>query len=221
MGISGPSGSGKTFAAILIAKGLVKKPGNLAIIDTERSADKYAGRPELGSFKVIPLYESKDPDRFSPASFIAAMKCASDAGVEALIIDSASHEWYWCTSYLQKLGGRYQDWSKVTPLHDAFLKTIIQCSMHVIVCFRSKTDYVIVNEPGKKASVEKVGLRKETRDGAEYEVDLMLNLNAQHFALVEKSRVTPFKVNDSFLITESIGQDLKAWTEEGTTVGEC
>ncbi|RYZ90322.1 MAG: hypothetical protein EOP04_04255 [Proteobacteria bacterium] len=220
MGIAGPSGTGKTYSAILLAKGLAKNPENIVIIDTERSADKYAGRTELGSFKVIRLYESKDPDRYSPASFAGAMRCAAEGGMEVVIIDSASHEWHWCLNYLQKIGGRYQDFSKVTPLHEGFLRAIIQCSMHVILCFRSKTDYVILNEPGKKPTVEKVGLKKETREGTEYELDLILNLNTQHIATVEKSRLEPCEVNDTFMISKEIGRALREWTEEGAAVVE-
>jgi hypothetical protein len=219
-GISGPSGKGKTFSALLMARGLSTAWDKVCLIDSEGSGDKYADHPDLGDFLVIPLYESKEVDRFSPSAWITALKAATDAGIETVIIDSASHEWHWCLDYHRKLGGQFRDWAKVTPEHEKFVRAILRCPMHSIVCVRSKTDYAISSEPGRKASVEKVGLKPEIREGFEYELDLMIDLQSGHLAKVEKDRTSLFSGRADFVITQHTGEQLKAWAEGAKVDGE-
>jgi hypothetical protein len=176
----------------------------VCLVDTEGSGDKYAGHPELGPFHIIPLYESSHPDRFAPGSWIEAMKLALDHGIEAIVLDSATHEWQWCLDYHRNLGGRFQDWAKVTPEHDKFIRAILRCPAHVITCLRRKTEYALSQDPGKKANVEKVGLKSEIREGFEYEPDLVFGLNRNHMTNVEKVRTKTFADGPDFIIGEEI-----------------
>lgn len=220
LGLSGPSGTGKTMSALRLAYGLTGDWSRVCLIDSEGSGDKYADHPLLGDFGLIPLYERKDPDRFAPSVWIAALKEAADAGMGAVILDSASHEWHWCLDYQRKLGGKFNDWAKVTPEHDKFVRAILRCPMHMIVCVRRKTDYAITNEPGRKASVEKVGLKSEIREGFEYELDLMFGLQAGNLASVEKDRTGIFAERADFVITQHVGEELKAWAEGAKIDGQ-
>ncbi|HYX32609.1 MAG TPA: AAA family ATPase [Oligoflexus sp.] len=220
VGMSSPSGHGKTFSSLLLARGLSSAWNKVCLVDSEGSGDKYAGHPDLGEFLVIPLYESKEPDRFAPVAWISALKAATDAGMETVIIDSATHEWQWCLDYHRKLGGQFRDWAKVTPEHEKFIRAILRCPLHVIVCVRRKADYAITNEPGRKASVEKVGLKSEIREGFEYELDLMIGLQSGHLANVEKDRTSLFGGRADFVITQQIGEELKAWAEGAAIDGE-
>lgn len=86
IGISGPSGSGKTYSALLLAYGMTGNWEKICVIDTEvGSSNNYS---HLGDFNVLELSEP-----FSPERFIEAIKACENAGMEAIIIDSASHEW--------------------------------------------------------------------------------------------------------------------------------
>lgn len=86
LGLSAVSGGGKTFSALLIAKGITGDLSKVAIIDTENgSADLYA---HLGDYNVLPLVAPYTPERY-----IAAIKECEAAGMEAIIIDSITHEW--------------------------------------------------------------------------------------------------------------------------------
>lgn len=160
VGFSGPSGYGKTYSALLMAYGVTGDWTKIAVVDTEnKSASLYA---DLGPFQTIDF----EPP-FSPERYIDAIKMCEKAGIEVCIIDSISHEWDGtggCLQIQERLGGRYQDWAKVTPRHTAFVQEILQSNMHVFVTIRKKQDYEMSNEGGK-AKVVKLGLKEIQREG--------------------------------------------------------
>ena len=129
LGLSAVSGGGKTFSALLIAKGLTGDLSKVAIIDTENgSADLYA---HLGEYSVLPINAPYTPERY-----IAAIKECEAAGMEAIIIDSITHEWDGKGGILEisnsMTGNSYTNWAKITPRHQAFLDTILQSTCHII-----------------------------------------------------------------------------------------
>lgn len=211
LGLSSVSGGGKTYSAILIAKGLVGDLSKVAIIDTENgSADLYA---HLGDFNVLPLTAP-----FTPERYIEAIKSCEKAGMEAIIIDSISHEWDGkggCLEIVESLGGKYQDWAKVTPRHQAFLEAILHSSSHVITTVRRKQDYELVKDSNGKVKVEKGGLREITREGFEYELTINLELDTQHNANASKDRTGLFMGKPAFVPSEKTGEIIAAWCEQG------
>ena len=65
LGIQGPAGAGKTYSALLIAYGMTREFGKIAVIDTENhSADLYA---HLGPFNVLALDKPWTPERYIEA----------------------------------------------------------------------------------------------------------------------------------------------------------
>jgi len=120
MGISGASGFGKTYSALLLAYGITGSWDKIAVIDTENeSASLYS---DLGDYNVLPVNAPYSPERY-----IEAINTCVDANMEVIIIDSMTHEWDGeggCLDIQSKLGGRYQDWAKVTPRHNAFIQKI-------------------------------------------------------------------------------------------------
>jgi hypothetical protein len=209
IGFAGPSGSGKTYSALLLAHGLAEWE-EIAIIDTENgSADLYS---HLGAYNVLTLEKPYHPDRY-----VEAIKAAEEAGMKVIIVDSITHEWSGeggCLELQEKLGGRFQDWAKVTPLHKRFIQTILSAKAHVITTVRSKTDYSMSNEGGK-SKVQKVGMKPETREGFEYEMTVSFDLNINNMAEISKDRTGLFKNDAPFVITEDTGRGLLAWTESG------
>lgn len=211
LGLSAVSGGGKTYTAILIAKGLTKGDlSKVAIIDTEHgSADLYA---HLGDYNVLPLAAP-----FSPERYIDAIKACEDAGMEVIIIDSITHEWDGeggCLQIQEQLGGKYQDWAKVTPRHQKFINTILKSSCHVITTVRRKQDYEMSNVNGK-VKVEKAGLKEVTREGFEYELTLNLELDIRHNATASKDRTGLFADKPAFIPSEETGALILEWCEKG------
>jgi hypothetical protein len=210
LGLSAVSGGGKTYSAILVAKGLCGDLSKVALIDTENgSADLYA---HLGDYNVLPLTAP-----FSPERYIEAIRTCEKAGMEVIIIDSISHEWDGkggCLEIVESLGGKYQDWAKVTPRHQAFLEAILHSPCHVITTVRRKQDYEMIKD-GNKVKVEKSGLREITREGFEYELTINLEMDTRHHATASKDRTNLFMGKAAFVPSEKTGELIAQWCEQG------
>jgi len=210
LAIDGASGSGKTWGALAIATSF---GGNVAVIDTEHgSASLYSDR---FNFDVMELKGD-----FAPEKYIAGIKGAEKAGYDVIIIDSLSHEWEGlggCLDIQNKLGGRYTDWGKVTPRHDALIQSILGCNMHVIATMRTKAEYIIEKNQNGKDAPRKVGTAPKQRDGLEYEFTAVFNLSQQHIASVSKDRTSLFDGRD-FMLDESVGKLLIEWLDDGVIV---
>jgi hypothetical protein len=210
LGLSAVSGGGKTYSAILIAKGMTGDLSKVAIIDTENgSADLYA---HLGDFNVLPLTAP-----FSPERYIEAIRTCEKAGMEVIIIDSISHEWDGkggCLEIVESLGGKYQDWARVTPRHQAFIEAILHSPSHIITTVRRKQDYEMIKD-GNKIKVEKGGLREITREGFEYELTINLELDTRHNAIASKDRTNLFMGRPAFIPSEKTGEIIAEWCSQG------
>ncbi|MFC6998035.1 AAA family ATPase [Rufibacter roseus] len=214
IGLSAPSGFGKTYSALLMAYGITSDWSKIAIIDTENgSGELYS---HLGEYNALPLEAPYSPERY-----IQAIKACEEAGMEVIIIDSISHEWEGkggCLEIQEKLGGKYQDWAKVTPRHQAFIESILTSKCHVITTVRRKQDYSMVQE-GNKMKVEKAGLKEVTREGFEYELTLNLEIiNDKHLARASKDRTGLFVDKPEQVLTVESGKMLREWAESGVDV---
>lgn len=211
LGLSAVSGGGKTYSALLTAKGLCGDWSKVAIIDSENSsADLYA---HLGEFNVLPLSAP-----FAPEKYIDAIKACEKAGMEVIIIDSITHEWDGkggCLEIVEGLGGRYQDWAKVTPRHQNFIDAITQSPVHIITTVRRKQDYEMTKETSGKIKVEKAGLREITREGFEYELTINLEMDIRHNATASKDRTGLFMGKPAFIPNEDTGRLIAGWCEQG------
>lgn len=210
LNISAPSGAGKTYSALLMAKGLVGDWSKVAVIDTENeSASLYSN---LGEFNVINLKQ------YSPEDYIKAINVCVEAGMEAIILDSTTHEWNYLIEANEILaqtsfrGNTWSAWSKTTPRHDKFLQAVLQCPAHVITCTRSKTETVM----GDDKKVKKVGMKDVQREGWEFELTVSLNIDRDtHMAIPSKDRTNLFEGKQPFIITEATGVAIKNWCESG------
>jgi hypothetical protein len=211
IGVSGPSGSGKTYSSLLLARGMTTAWNKVGLIDTENgSGELYS---HLGDYNVITLTAP-----FTPESYIEAIQAFEKAGIEALVIDSVSHEWDGpggCLEIVDKLGGKYQDWGKVTPRHQAFVQTILMSPLHIITTTRRKQDYEMTKSGDGKVKVEKMGLKEVQRDGFEYELTLAFEVTTSHLARASKDRTGLFMDKPEFVISEATGQLLTKWNETG------
>jgi hypothetical protein len=214
LGLSAVSGGGKTYSAILIAKGLCGDLSKVAIIDTENgSADLYA---HLGDFNVLPLTAP-----FSPERYIEAIKSCEKAGMEVIIIDSITHEWDGkggCLEIVESLGGKYQDWARVTPRHQEFVTAILHSPCHIITTVRRKQDYEMTKDNSGKLKVEKAGLKEITREGFEYELTANLEIDQRHNAKASKDRTGLFMGKPEFVPSEKTGEMIAEWCESGEDI---
>lgn len=213
LGLSAVSGGGKTYTALLIAYGLCGDWNKIGVIDTEnKSADLYA---HLGPYNVLPLSAPYTPERYTEA-----VKACENSGIEVVIVDSITHEWDGkggCLQIVDQLGGKYQDWGKVTPRHQAFIDSLLQSSCHIITTVRRKQDYEMSKVDGKM-KVEKAGLKEITREGFEYELTVNLELDVNHNATASKDRTGLFSGKPSFVPTVDTGKLIKDWCESGAEV---
>jgi hypothetical protein len=89
IGIYALSGYGKTWSALLLARGFVGEEGRIGMIETEGGrGEAYVGRAPVGVYDVCPIRGN-----FSPQAYGAAIAAAEKERYDALIVDSASHEW--------------------------------------------------------------------------------------------------------------------------------
>lgn len=152
---------------------------------------------------------------FSPERYIEAITLCENAGIEVVIIDSLSQEWdYIIDSHGQLAGNSYTNWSKFTPRHQAFINAILQSKCHVICTIRSKQDYVL-NERNGKFVPEKVGLKPIQRDGVDYELTLVFEIDIKHNAVATKDRTGLFANKPEFKITKEVGTTLLNWCNGG------
>ncbi|MEU6340203.1 AAA family ATPase [Streptomyces sp. NPDC046977] len=180
IGIQGPAGSGKTLTLLRMATRLANG-GPIGLIDTERdSALTYAkvpGRPDLGGYD----FEHLPMNICSPENLIAAVEAAKQAGIVVLGLDSWSHFWAGRGGLLQRVdeesrkpehrGGSYTAWGAVNPLEQEMLDALLNYPGHVLVTMRTKTDYEMEGR-----TVTKVGVKTIQREGAEYELGLIIDM---------------------------------------------
>ena len=208
MALQGPAGSGKTKSALLIAYGLCGAWNKIAVIDTEnRSAELYS---DLGDYLTLQLSPP-----FTPEKYIQAIQLCIKAGMEVIIIDSATHEWDNLLEYHSSLvGNSFTNWGKVTPRHDAFVNTILQAPCHIICTIRSKIDYVL-NEKNGKTIPEKVGMKGVQRENLEYEFTIVLELDMTNKAKASKDRTALFAGKPEFVPSILTGTLILDWCNQG------
>src|SRR5579884_38611 len=186
--IAGPAGSGKTWTALTWAHALANG-GTVALIDTERgSASKYAD--------IFPEFDVLELDSFHPNNFIQGIKDAEQGGYSVLVIDSLSHAWNGTGGLLDLVdsiakrkyqGNSFAAWKDATPLQNALIDALTGSPLHIIVTMRSKQEYIMEEKNGKSAP-KKVGMAPIQRDGMEYEFDVVVDMDLDNTAIVQKSR---------------------------------
>lgn len=208
--IQAPSGSGKTFTGIQMACTMFDK---VAVLDTENgSAEKTVA--DFYDFDVLaigPKSELEDENGreilrdYHPDNYVKVIEMAEQAGYDCLVIDSISHEWMGIGGMLElhKIAtekrrdkNSYAAWGDVIHLHNRFLETIISSNLHIIATVRSKTAYAMDKVNGR-TQIQKVGMGAVTRDGVEYEFDILAEMTVDHKLHITKSRCAD--IADAFI----------------------
>lgn len=216
--LSASSGSGKTLGALLLAFGMTGDWSKILVVDSERkSSALYVGdtRFNIGEFDHIDFQEPYSPERY------VNILREFHNNYDVIIMDSISHEWYGnggCLEIHNKLGGRFQDWGKVTPRHNKFVDTICNANCHVIVTSRRKEAHAMEADGQGKQTVVKKGMDQIQRNDFDYELDIVLEIdNSTNLAKPTKNRTDLFKSEEEkeFLISVDTGKQLLAWCQKG------
>jgi hypothetical protein len=121
---------------------LIGPSGKLGLLDTETGRGKIYANEDQGY-----EYGELTPP-FTPERYIAGIKAAEAAGLQCLIIDSASHEWEGIGGLIEiadagktKSGKPLEGlskWAKPKARHKRFVQTLLTTRMHIIICLRVK-----------------------------------------------------------------------------------
>ncbi len=228
MALVGPSGSGKTLSALYAAYGITGDWSKIALIDTEHERGRfYAERSDLSTGKF--LYASFVPP-YSPERYIEYVNDAAQAvGADGVVIvDSFSHAWdneggvLDIKNEIAKTKPNKNDfsaWDEAGKIQNSLINSILSVRCHSIVTMRTKMAYAMeVNERGKTVPV-KIGLAPVQRDSAEYEFDVVLQINREHIACASKD--TTFLDKWCGVITPELGEQLRDWLDKGEEPIRC
>jgi len=209
-----PSGYGKTYSSLLLARGLVGDKGRIAFIDTENgSATLYDTLTDFDHCEIHP----NESGQFNYQDFLKKIREAEQLGYDCVIVDSLTHLWQGIRDDKDNIdlknpkSNSFTNWAQPTKNFNAVIQALLQSRMHVIVCMRSKMEYVLeVNDRGKQAP-RRVGLAPIMRDGIEYEFTIVFEVLENHKSHASKDRTGMFINEGTFLITENTGRKIADW----------
>lgn len=227
LALAGPSGSGKTLSALLLAYGITGDWSKIALIDTEHGRAKfYADRSDLGTgaFLYQEMCAPYSPDKYKQMVSEGAAAVGADGVV---IVDSFSHAWdneggvLDIKSNIAKQANRndYTAWNEAGQIQNNLVNAILSANCHTIITLRTKMAYAMEeNERGKMVPV-KLGLAPVQRENVEYEFDIVLNISANHQAMVSKD--TTFLDGWTGIITPELGTQIRDWLDNGIEPEKC
>jgi hypothetical protein len=219
IGLYSESGCGKTWSALLLARGFVGPQGRIGMIETEGGrGEAYVGRAPVGDYHARPIRGN-----FSPVEYGTAITEAEGDKLDALIIDSASHEWEGAGGVLSMAADNQAKgtkgvlvWQQPKMQHQRhFMLRLMQTPIPlVIVCMRAK--YPMVegrNARGEKEWVRSKDLEPKQADDILFEmfvhgwIDQEHRLHVTKYTLPELADV----IRDNEPISIETGQRLAAW----------
>lgn len=195
--VEGLSGSGKTFTALRLAFDM-KRHGigsKIVVMDSENgSASLYAGVDidgERWDFDTVEL----TGDACNPAGYAEAYRwaVAPAQGYDIVIFDSLTHAWHGAVEEVDRIaagpkGDKFRAWATVTPQQREMLRALTDTAAHCICTMRVKSEYDRTTDDKGRVSIKKIGTKTDQREGAEYEFDLVLRMDAGNQVAVEKVR---------------------------------
>lgn len=224
VGLYSESGCGKTFSSLMLARGFVGPEGRIAMIETESGrGEAYADPqeyPEVAPYDVAPIR-----DDFSPQAYFDAIKAAEAANYDALIIDSASHEWEATGGVLDQAASNQAKgmkgvlvWQQPKIAHQRFfMLPLMQTSIPlVIVNLRARYPMEQVRKGGASEWVRSERLEPKQSDDILFE--LLIHGFIDHDHNLHLTRMSNRGMEGVFLdgkpITVETGRRLRAWAEQ-------
>lgn len=225
IGLAAPSGEGKTYSALLLALGLAGGDASkVGLLDTEnRRGSLYSDIFDKGSEKRPFMIGDLMPP-FSPARYISAMRQFAKSGIEALVIDSMSHEHEGEggieeIAHSLKTNGQERkiaDWITAKREHKRFMNALLFLPCHVICCFRAREKMDFKNKGPNNEPLSK-GLQPVC------EKNVLFEMTASFLLADQGQTRDPIKLPEclkpilggSGYLGESHGQRLRDWAQGG------
>lgn len=155
--IYGESGRGKTYGSLLLARGLVGPQGRIAMIDTETGRGALYADVIPGGYEYVELAEP-----FSPMRYVQAINDVEKQGVDAIVIDSVSHEWDGVPGGVLDMADKERaasgrdgihNWIRPKAAHKTFMQRLLRARTHVIVCVRAHHGTTVGKDANGKTTV--------------------------------------------------------------------
>lgn len=209
----GVGGSGKTMHALTLARVLAGADGKIALLDAEGgSAARYA---DLFDFDHL---VQRPP--FHPQRVADGIATAQAGGYSVFVADGISPYWSGSGGVMEivdeskKRGG---GWSEGTPAHLKLINALLDATIHVIFTVRAKSETVVEKNDKGKVEIRKIGLKPDTRDGLEYEVDCLVYCDVLDNSItIEKTRIArQLGVKIPVERGEEWAVGFKAWLDSG------
>lgn len=243
--VYGPSGSGKTTAAIKLAMGIRDElyPGQKLsdiglFIDTERrSSTKAVGRRVGGeTLEPMELYSFEPP--YDITVLADLLNFAVERGKKIVVVDSYTAFWSGCQGILEEVADlevqlgsskkAYGAWSERSIITKKnILKNLMSNSqLHLIVCMRAKTEYVMELNAKGKMQPKAVGLKEDLQADVRFEFDTVISIDKEtHGIEIVKDRIGYEEVrmtseNPEGPITVEDGRVLAKIVSEGLSLTE-
>jgi hypothetical protein len=215
------SGDGKTYTALQLAYGMANYDATkVGLLDAEnRRGSLYddclekSTRPTKERFWIADLHPP-----FSPQRYIDAIREFEEAGIEVLIIDSATHEWEGlggCQDIAEAGNPKMPNWNLAKKEHKRFVNTMLQCDMHIVLCVRAR-DKTKPERTGGKLEFVEMGLQPIQEKNFMFEMTASLMLfeqgKRQQILKVPANLVNILGRTDDY-ITADDGKRLRDWND--------
>lgn len=228
-GFAGLSGGGKTRTALEFAYGLAGYDlSKVGMIDAENKrgslyADIFEDHPTHPTREQFLIGDLEPP--FSPDRYIQAIKEFAAAGVEVLVIDSATHEWEGtggCEEIAEanKIKGQ-PNWGLGKKEHKRFMNACLQSDMHIIMCFRAREKVRYEKDANGKQVVTQLGILPVTEKNVMFEMTasiMFFDSGKYREPMKCPEALVPMVAHQNEYITAADGFAVRQWVEGGAKV---
>lgn len=220
VGLYAESGCGKTYSALLLARGFVGAAGKIGMIETEGGrGEAFMGLEPIGDYEACSIRGD-----FSPMKYGEAITAAESANLDALIVDSASHEWEGAGGVLSMAADNQENgikgvlvWQQPKIQHQRnFMLRLLQTPIPlVIVCMRAKYPMVQKGKDWIRSEV----LEPKQADDILFEMFVHGWIDQKHCLHVTKYTIPTLAdvIKDGEPVSIETGRRLATWAKGGTT----
>ncbi|MDG1481408.1 MAG: AAA family ATPase [Myxococcota bacterium] len=209
MAITGGPGTGKTYTSLKVGTHLGER---ICLIDAEHGrASLYAREFEFDT-AVLP--------NFHPRTYVHYLKAAMAEEYDVIIIDGITPEWDGQGGCLHQVddiqrrgGNKASAWSQITPLHDDFIRAVMDCNTHLICTVRGRERYAIDTDNEGRNRVVKLGLGPIQQDKVSFEFPIIGTMDSQHNLQIVKTVCHSLKGAVMFEPGEDLARILSEWLE--------
>jgi len=225
IGFAGISGSGKTRTAIEFAYGLANYDASkIGFIDTENKrgslyADVLKTHPTHPT--DVPFWIGDLEPPFTPERYSEAILEFQKAGVEVLVIDSATHEYEGTGGILEIReplpGQRGKRDNIAKERHKKFMNVLLQSNMHIVPCIRAREKVIVEQREGKTVYIPQ-GIQPVQEKNFMFEMTaslLMFDAGRLQELIKVPDELAPMLGRGKGYITSADGKAVRDWVDGG------